>query len=305
MENLYRGLGLSDADISRLEKYNLSYLLDKIKDQQNQLENHKKQLETVLAKIEKDLSAARDAQMNLLPKDLIGVPEVEFSARFYPSQYVSGDIYNIFRLDEAHIGVYHIDISGHGIPAALFSVSLSQMLNTNISSRNLLKVPVKVPPYYKLNPPDKVIAILDEDHSFKQSGIYFTMIYMIINIRDRLIRYTRAGHNPPIIIRANGDVIVPESGGFPVGWNIPRNDEVKELHIFPGDRLFMYSDGITEAANSKEQMYSLKRLTDKLLANHLKSLEESLDAIINDLQDFSGRDTFEDDVSIIGLSWNK
>jgi sigma-B regulation protein RsbU (phosphoserine phosphatase) len=301
MENLYGSLGLSDRDVNRLERHKMVHLLDKIKDQQHELERQKHELQTAFDKIEKDLSAARDAQMSLLPRDLVGVPEINFTARFFPSQYVSGDIYNIFRLDEHNIGAYHIDISGHGVPAALFSVSLSQILNTNVSRRNLLKVPVEEPPYYRINPPNEVIAMLNEDHSLDQLGIYFTMIYMIINLKERVIRYTRAGHNPPVIIHSNGEVEIPEDGGLPVGLDFPRNDEVIELNFFPGDWIFMYSDGVTEATNHNEDLFSTARMVEILKATRKLSIEASLDQLINSLREFTGQPTFDDDVSIIGL----
>ncbi len=303
MENIYANLGLSFQEVELLKKYKLTYLLDKIQEQQYQLAEHEKQLEKALSKIEKDLNAAREAQMNLLPKELLGVPQIEFKARFYPSLYVSGDTYNVFRLDENHIGVYHIDIAGHGVPAALFSVSLSQLLNTNISKKNLLKVPVKEPPYYKINPPNKVIEMLNEDHSFEQNGIYFTMLYMIINMQTNTISYTRAGHNPPILIRKSGEVEMHDDGGFPVGWDFPREDGLVELEVEPGDRLFMYSDGITEATDAGDHLFGTDRLVQILLENRNLSLDQTLDQVIAGLQEFSGRIAFDDDVSILGLAW--
>lgn len=298
----YHGLGLSDRDIATLKKHGLSNLLHKIKEQQHTLELQKEALETALTKIEKDLKAARDAQMSLLPKDLLGLPEVDFQARFYPSQYVSGDIYNIFRLDECNFGVYHIDVSGHGVPAALFSVSLSQMLNTNVSKRNILKVPINKPPYYKINSPDKVIASLDEDRSFERHGLYFTMIYMIVNTKEKKIQFTRAGHNYPIIIRADKNIEIFKAGSIPIGWDLPRNDEVVEVNINSGDRLFLYSDGIHEATNPDRKMFTLKRLCNSLKDSSDLSLDESLDKLISELRQFIGQDNFEDDVSILGIS---
>lgn len=302
-KNAYKNLGLSHEDITQIRKHNLGHVLDKIEEQQKQLLKHEKKLQQALHKIEKNLSAARDAQMSLLPKELSGVPAIEFKARFHPSQFVSGDIYNVFRLDEAHIGVYHIDISGHGVPAALFSVSLSQMLNTTISKKNLLKVPVKTPPYYKINSPDKVVGILNDDQSFEQSGIYFTMVYMILNFKENYVRYTRAGHNPPVLIKSNGEVLVSEEGGFPVGWDFPRDDQNIEIKADKGDRIFMFSDGITEATDKKDNLFTRQRLVDILRETRHLSLDESLDAVIDGVRDFTGSSHFEDDVSIIGLAW--
>lgn len=298
----YHGLGLSDKDIATLKKYGLSNILNKIKEQQHTLEKQKEALEYALIKIEKDLKAAREAQMSLLPKDISGIPNVEFRARFYPSQYVSGDIYNVFRLDESHFGVYHIDVSGHGVPAALFSVSLSQMLDTNVSRKNILKIPIQDPPYYKINSPDKVIATLDEDRSFEKHGLYFTMIYMIVDTKKKKIMFTRAGHNYPIIIRANKNIEILKSGSIPIGWDLPRHDEVVEFNIKSGDRVFLYSDGIHEATNPKRKMFTLKRLCDSLKDSSKLPLDKSLDKLISELRKFIGQDNFEDDVSILGIT---
>lgn len=298
----YHGLGLSDKDIATLQKYGLTNLLHKIKEQQHTLERQNEDLETAFKKIEKDLNAAREAQMSLLPKDLTDIPNVEFRARFYPSQYVSGDIYNVFRLDESHFGVYHIDVSGHGVPAALFSVSLSQMLNTNVTKQNILKVSIPDPPYYKINSPDKVIATLDEDRSFERHGLYFTMIYMIVDTKNKKIQFTRAGHNYPIIIRADKSIEIFKAGSIPIGWDLPRNDEVVEVDLYSGDRVFLYSDGIHEATNQKRKMFTLKRLCDSLKNSSKLSLDNSLDNLISELRRFIGQDNFEDDVSILGIT---
>lgn len=302
-QHLYTGLGLSRADIRKLTDLDLTEILEKIREQQDQLQKQKEQIQAALTKIEHDLEAAREAQMNLLPDELIGVDEVEFRARFIPSQYVSGDIYNVFRLDEHHMGAYHIDISGHGVPAALFSVSLSQMLNTNISSRNLLKIPASEPPYYKINAPDAVFSMLDEEHSFEQYDIFFTMVYMVINLKTRVVRYSRAGHNPPVILRSSGEVLIPEEGGLPIGWGLPREDNVCELTLEPGDRIYLYSDGITEAFNKDEDIFGQERLVSLLRENRAVPLEKGLDMLLDELRKYTGNQQFEDDISIIGLSW--
>ncbi len=292
------------SDISQMSRFDLIYLLEKMQQQQQELERQNQHLKNALVKIDKDLSAARDAQMSLLPKELRGVQPITFRARFFPSQYVSGDIYNIFRLDENNIGLYHIDISGHGVPAALFSVSLSQILNTNVSQKNLLKIPVQEPPYYKINPPDQVIAALNEDHYLDKLGIYFTMLYMIIDIKNNRIRYTRAGHNPPIIVRQNGHIEIPKSGGLPVGLDFPREDTVVELDMEKGDRVYLYSDGISEAVNESEEQYSTARIVNIVDTNRALPLDDVLDRLISDVKSFTGHESIEDDISLIGLSFN-
>jgi sigma-B regulation protein RsbU (phosphoserine phosphatase) len=298
---IYQKLGLSEIDVKLIEKYRLTYLLEKIRDQQNELQEQKDELERVLSKLKENLNAARDAQLCLLPDDNQQIENIEFCARFYPSQFVSGDIYNIFRLDEDNIGLYHIDISGHGVPAALFSVSLSRLLSANISARNFLKIPVEHPPYYIINPPNKVIAALDEDHPYENAGIFFTMIYMLVNIKKRQISFTRAGHNPPIIIKKNGDFLMPTDGSFPIGWELPRDDKVITIQLDKGDRALLYSDGVTEAIDHRGQMFTVDRIVDSLLKNRDKTLTESLDILVDELHRYTGALEFEDDVSIVGF----
>ncbi|MBN2423995.1 MAG: SpoIIE family protein phosphatase [Calditrichaceae bacterium] len=305
MSDNYNHLGLNKKDIELLSQYNLTYMLDKIKNQQEVYELQAMRLESALKRMEKNLLAAREAQMNLLPAEIRGVPELKFSARFVPSQYVSGDIYNIFRLDENNVGLYHIDIAGHGVAAALFSISLSHLLTTEASKRSLIKVHTDTPPYYKIVEPKEVITALDEDHYYEQFGIYFTMVYMIINIRKRLVKFCRAGHNPPIVIRRNGDIDVFTEGSFPIGWGFSRSDMTIKFKYEPGDILFLHSDGISDAENKAGKPFTKKRLYRHLGVNHKKPVNENLDLLFEKLKTFCGRDSYEDDLSIIGLEFLK
>ncbi len=305
MSDDYQNLGFSKKDIARLRQHNLTYLLDKIKEQQQAHELQTVQLQTAIKRMEKNLNAAREAQMSLLPKDLTGVPEIMFCGRFLPSQYVSGDIYNIFRLDEHHVGLYHIDISGHGVAAALFSISLSNLLTTAVSRRSLLKVRSERPPYYRICDPDEVITTLDEDQYYEQFGIYFTIIYLIINLKEHTIRFCRAGHNPPVVVRQNGDTDIFHEGGLPIGWGFPRKDIVGKIEYEPGDYLFLYSDGITDAENKKGIPYSRSRMLHQIRKNRNKKVCENIDALLKHLAQYCGSDEYEDDISIIGMEFLK
>jgi sigma-B regulation protein RsbU (phosphoserine phosphatase) len=147
-----------------------------------------------------------------------------------------------------------------------------------------------------------VIATLDEDRSFERHGMYFTMIYMIVNVKTKKVKFTRAGHNYPIVIRADKSIEIFKAGSIPIGWDLPRNDEVVELDVQSGDRIFLYSDGIHEATNPERKMFTLKRLCDSLKNSSNLSLDDSLDNLISELRQFIGQDNFEDDVSILSIS---
>jgi phosphoserine phosphatase RsbU/P len=298
-----RDMLFSDYEHEILIKYGLESLLDKIIYQHGELLEKNALLEKKLDTVYQDLSSANVAQTNLLPKKISFTTELDFAARFIPSQYVSGDTYNVFRLDEDHVGVYQIDISGHGVAAALFSVSLSQMLNANVANKNLLKTVLKQPPFYKINSPAKVISLLNDENFFENYEIYFTMIYMIINTRTGEMQFSRAGHNPPIILRKDGTIEQPDAGGIPIGWDFSRNDPIIKMQLDKGDRIFLFSDGICEARNPQKEWYGDERLSSVLKTNITSSLDETLNDTIRKLSHFTGNLKFEDDISIIGMTY--
>lgn len=303
IENSFLQIGLSPEELYQLEVNGFSAIMQKVRRHLQGLTEKNAELEKTIGKMQRDLKAAREAQLNMLPKEIKGVPNLRFAAIFQPSQYVSGDIYNVFRLDERHIGIYHIDISGHGVPAALFSVSLAQMLNSNVSSRNLLKVTASAPPYYRLNPPDEVIRLLDEDQYFDNYGIFFTMVYLIMDFTNGQVQLGRAGHSYPLLLRSSGDYNELQNGGIPVGLGLPREDYIDEFTMRPGDRLFLYSDGMIEAVNQEGEQYRSKRLISHLLENRTKPVTEQLQLVLNDIHNFSGQSEFDDDISIVGIEF--
>ncbi|KAA3613100.1 MAG: serine/threonine-protein phosphatase [Calditrichaeota bacterium] len=298
MDTLFTGY-----EREEIHKYGLEHILDKIIYQHGDLIEKNYHLEKQLDTVKTDLNNASMAQINLLPTKIDFTSKLDFAARFIPSQYVSGDTYNVFRLDEDHVGLYQIDISGHGVAAALFSVSLSQMLNANISNKNLLKTVLKNKPYYMINSPSRVLSLLNDEKFFERYQIFFTMIYMIINIRTGDLQFSRAGHNPPIILRADGCIQQSKEGGLPIGWDFDRVDPVINYQLEKGDRIFLYSDGICEARNHDKTWFGDERLNSVIKKNISNSLDETLNDTIRELSQFTGSIKFEDDISILGLTY--
>lgn len=294
---------LTEYEQRSLVKYGLDHVVDKLLYHQSKLQKRNEQLENKLDEFHQDLNNANIAQANLLPKKITFAKELNFSARFIPSQYISGDTYNIFRLDEDHVGLYQIDVSGHGVTAALFSVSLSQMLNVNTSHNNLLKTSLKKPPYYKINSPVKVMSLLNEEQFFAKHEIFFTMVYMIINVKTGEMEYTRAGHNPPVILRKNGVVDQPLGGSIPIGWDFERDDTVIKIKLHKGDRIFLFSDGILEAQNVDKDLFGEERLFNVLKSNLANNLDTTLNDTIIHLSQYTGSLKFEDDISILGVTY--
>lgn len=253
----------------------------------------------------RDLEAGRDVQKSLLPQMAPKYPNIEFSFAFVPSAYLSGDIFNIFRLDENHIGVFSIDVSGHGVPAALFSVTLSQKMTHHISPVGLLKVPMGDSPCYRINPPERVVAMLDEEDMLGRYDRYFTMVYAVINIRTGLVSFCRAGHNWPLVVHEDGTSEYIEGGGPPLGFGISKfKRSSQKVHLKPKDRFILFSDGINEAYSpEKKSNYGLERSKKKLQRHGNTSLRETFSGLLDDVKNFIGNEELSDDVSIIGFEW--
>lgn len=253
--------------------------------------------------IRRDLIGAKKLQESYLPGSLPEVPSIEFASRFIPSTYVSGDMFNIFRLDEKHIGIYHLDVMGHGVLSALFSFSINQRLSHDLYPFGLLKIPEDTPPFYKINQPIDVVRILNEENLLDDLGSYFTLLYAILNTETGVLSICRAGHNLPLVIRADGSSEYLEGGGPPIGLGIPfEGNENQEIQLFPGDSFIVFSDGINEC-NPLDQPnveFGLERAKNLLAANRALSMDEAFEKLIEDLIAFRGAETFNDDVSIIG-----
>jgi len=252
-----------------------------------------------------NLVSGQEAQKSLLPSGFPEISNMEFAASFIPSAYGSGDIYNIFRLDETNIGLYNIDVSGHGVSAAFFSVCLNQRLSQGPHSFGLVKTPMSSPPFYDINSPIKVVTSLDEEDMLGKYGRYFTMVYAIVNVETGGVFFYRAGHNYPLLIKDKQNSNYIEGGGPPIGLGIAlRKKREQDIKLEAGDQLIFFSDGINDAFSPKSgKRYGLERARELLTGNYSEPLERSFDRLISDVQEFMEQGGFSDDISIIGFKW--
>jgi len=264
-----------------------------------------KNLQMANAILRGNLISGQEAQKSLLPSGFPDISNMEFAASFIPSAYGSGDIYNIFRLDETNIGLYNIDVSGHGVSAAFFSVCLNQRLSQDPQSFGLVKAPITSPPFYQINSPIEVVASLNEEDMLGKYGRYFTMVYAIVNLETGSVSFYRAGHNYPLLIQDKQNSNYIEGGGPPIGLGIELNKkQQQDIRLEAGDQLIFFSDGINDAFSPKSgERYGLERARNLLEGNYSEPLERSFERLISDVQKFMGQGGFSDDISIIGLKW--
>jgi sigma-B regulation protein RsbU (phosphoserine phosphatase) len=253
------------------------------------------------------LKSGREVQRSMIPAHYPDIPNLEIDARFIPSAYVSGDLYDIFRLDETHLGLYSIDVSGHGVGAALFSVKLCRRLSNHPHPGGMLKVPIEEPPFYRINPPHAVLDLLDAHDMLGKYGRFFTMVYAIVLLDTKQVCYCRAGHNLPLVVHDDGTSEYLQGGGPPLGLGITTPPkESRTISMLPGDTFILFSDGINETfSQSGMNGYGVERVRQILSRSHDMSLGESFEELLDDVKTFQGRSEFADDISIIGFRWSR
>ena len=253
--------------------------------------------------LDNDLREARQLQQSLLPERHRSFDTCQISLMLKSSGYVGGDLVGFFPAGEHHLGIYAIDVSGHGISSALMTARLAGFLSPVAPDQNvaLRKTPDGS---YAPVPPAEAIAnlnrlVLDE----METEHYFTMILGNLDLRSGLIRIAQAGHPHPLLQRASGDITQDSPGGFPVGLIEGIEFSEFQVQLEPGDRLLFHSDGITECPNAKGQM--LGEVGLELMVSELRGLEGTsfLEAFMWELTEFSAG-VMPDDVSMILLDYN-
>jgi sigma-B regulation protein RsbU (phosphoserine phosphatase) len=129
---------------------------------ESHLQEQNQKLSQAYATIRQDLEAAAEVQRSLLPTETLVIPRLQFAWVFRPYAFVAGDLFNYFRLDETHVGFYLLDVAGHGVAAAMQSVTLGKMLSPMPSQSNLVKCYTPHPPYYAITSPEEVVRGLNQ-----------------------------------------------------------------------------------------------------------------------------------------------
>ena len=215
-------------------------------------------------RIEQDLSAAAKIQLSLLPKRLNSLEGLDVAWKFKPCEKIGGDIFNLIQLDDEHWAIYIIDVSGHGVPAAMVAVSVFQYLQPQ--SGNLMMTSSENLNTQGVRKPGQVLKFLDQEFTFERFNNFFTMNYVVMNTKTGRLTSSTAGHPPPIILRKDGTLQLLKKGGRPLGtFDLLLSDDqpvvFEEEHeqLCPGDKLIFYTDGVNEYQDAKGQFYGNDR----------------------------------------------
>ena len=258
------------------------------------------ELERVNHRMKVDLFAAAEIQKSLLPSRPPEVPGVELAWEFRPCDELAGDIMNVFQLDDNHLGFYVLDVSGHGIPAALLAVTLSRMLSVEADQATLLKART-TDGKIRITPPCEVTTQLNRRFQMTpENGQFFTMLYGIINLEEKTLNYSSAGHPGMIRIAGNSEETVLSSPSLPIGFLEENVYEEHRLQLYPGDRLYLYSDGLPEAEDPERNLFSIERMVKQLKQCAPMSLKESITMLLVEVNMWANG-PLKDDVTLMGI----
>lgn len=256
------------------------------------------ELQRLDALMQRDLEEGRRLQRSLAPPPKARIGRAELSVMLHASGKVGGDLVGYFPTGRDRLGVYGIDVSGHGITSALMTARLKGFLSDSKQSQNLAVLQVADDVRYGY-PPAQVAARLNEvTLEEMKTEHYFTLLYAEIDMRSGLCRFVQAGHPPPLILRADGGAEYVGHGGLPVGLLAEATYEEETAQLRPGDRMLIYSDGLTECEGPDGMLEEdgLLRMIRPLA--HLPG-DELLDELHAALGVFAGGAAFSDDVSAL------
>ena len=240
-----------------------------------------------LVAIESELTMARRIQSSILPIDFPEGPNHSVFGRMDPAKEVGGDFFDVVTHDDGRIGLAIADVSGKGIPAALFMMSCRTLLKgATIGGRSTADVL------------DNVNRLLAEENS---ALMFVTLLYAIFDPADGSFVYSSGGHDPPLVVRAGGsaELLQRSMGGIALGVQPEWKYRINKVRLDPGDTVLLYTDGITEAQNVDREQFGAERLRELFVGDPPGSAEAATERVFQAVADYSGDAPQFDDVTCV------
>ncbi|MFI4937335.1 MAG: PP2C family protein-serine/threonine phosphatase [Candidatus Berkiellales bacterium] len=238
-----------------------------------------------------ELNVASEIQQSILPRTFIHDEQIELFAKMTAAKEIGGDFYDFFWLDndKTHLGVVIADVSGKGVPAALFMTVSRTLLRAHAYN-------------YPTTPNECVNKVNDALQKDNTNVMFVTTFYGILDIKTGIFTYTNAGHNPPVIIRKEANIeMLSKKHGMAVGVMEDIKYGSDQITLNPGDVLFLYTDGVTEAESASGGFYGEKRLTDNLNNYRHLAISELINTIRTDITTFAEGYPQSDDITMLAV----
>jgi len=245
-----------------------------------------------LVAIHRELDIAASIQQSILPRRFPAFPErqdFDLFAAMIPAREVGGDFYDFFLIDDERLGFVIGDVSGKGVPAAIFmAVSRTLLKSTALEGRS----------------PDaciqRVNSLLCLDN---RAEMFVTVFYGILHTRSGEVTYCNGGHNPPYVLRRDGAIeLLPHTGGMVLGVFDDLPYHAKQTTVFPGESIFLYTDGVTEAMNAAGVLFSDARLRAVLQAVHGARPQAIIDGVVEKVNGHADGVAQSDDITALCIT---
>jgi len=277
---------------------------------QGELVSQNRKIRTTLAELralydalDRDLHEAKRLQEALVRETFRPLLNGSVALTLRSSGHVGGDLVGFFPIPGNRIGVFSLDVSGHGVTSALLTARIAGLLSTAAPEQNVALVQVPGGGWRAL-PPDavarKLNAMMFEE---VETDLYFTICLAEVCLDSGRVTMVQAGHPHPAIQHADGSIEWAGDGGMPIGLLPEARFETVDFQLMPGDRLLLHSDGFTECSSSTGGFLGEDGLAEILSCNADKAPRDFLPACVAGLERFAGRADFEDDVSALCLQF--
>lgn len=244
-------------------------------------------------RIRTELSLASAIQADMLPDSGHAIrerEEISLYASMTPAKEVGGDFYDFFQTDNDHLVFLIADVSGKGVPASLFMVVAKTLLQSRITGSEILA--------------EAVAEVNERLCAGNKNGMFVTAWIGVLELSTGLLTYVNAGHNPPLLdSREKGFEFLKERSGFVLAGMEGTAYRQIEVRLFPGDTLFLYTDGVTEANDINGNLYGESRLLGLLGSRKEASLKRLAEAVWEDIQIFQGEAEQFDDITMLALRY--
>ncbi|MFP4522321.1 MAG: SpoIIE family protein phosphatase [Fibrobacterota bacterium] len=270
---------------NEIERLNI-HLNNMVRERTLELEKSRNSLQTAYESMNQELETARAIQQGIIPDKIPEIGGMRMNSLYIPTGKVGGDLYDIFRINEYCTGFIIYDVSGHGVPAAFISAMAKITFRNHMRSEKSL-----VDVLRKVNS-----EICDNIHTEH----YLTAFIAVFDRMRNELRYSKAGHCKPIILRKKENRTERlDTDGFFVGMFKDVHFEQKTVSMNAGDRLFLFTDGLYEIFNPEMELYGQERLEDSIKQNASKAVKDTADALIEDQKKFLSGRPRDDDVTLL------
>lgn len=252
----------------------------------------KRYIEEAAARIDKELEYAKQIQLAALPADFPDNENYGFFAQMIAAKEVGGDFYDFYTTDNNRVVFLVADVSGKGIPAAMFMMSAKTIIK-DLAERGL--------------PVDEILSLANEKLcENNESGMFVTAWMGLVDLETGRLTYANAGHNPPLILHENGKFEYLKSrAGFVLAGMDGVCYRENELMLADGDRIFLYTDGVTEATDENQEFYGEQRLENYMNENKEAQADSLLHGLKQDIDAFVGNGPQFDDITMLIFDYKK